>query len=131
MNLVVEDDIFSDAIEYMYNLVRLNEFVQRHTLTHKDGIITVGAYINGYLTEFYNCDNIFITIDNITTTNDISIDLFKDHIEIDIDKMIAIDIDPVMYELQEEMYEQLCFVYDLSKISFFDLRRICYVVGKL
>lgn len=131
MNLVVEDDIFSDAIEYMYNLVRLNEFVQRHTLKHKDGTITVGAYDNGYLTEFSNCDNIFITIDNITTTNDISIDLFKDHIEIDIDKMIVIDIDPVMYELQEEMYEQLCFVYDLSKISFFDLRRICYVVGKL
>ncbi len=131
MNLVVEDDIFSDAIEYMYNLVRLNEFVQRHTLKHKDGTITVGAYDNGYLTEFSNCDNIFITIDNITTTNDISIDLFKDHIEIDIGKMIVIDIDPVMYELQEEMYEQLCFVYDLSKISFFDLRRICYVVGKL
>lgn len=131
MNLVVEDDIFSDAIEYMYNLVKLNKFVQRHTFEHKDGNITIGAYDNGYLTEFYNCDNIFITIDNITTTNDISIDLFKDHIEIDIDKMIVIDIGPELYELQEEMYEQLCFVYDLSKISFIDLRRICFVVGKL
>lgn len=94
--------------------------------------VVVGSFLNGYTETLYNSNNILISVQKRRTSDyGVVIDIWENHIEIDITDHINICVDDSFNQLSEEMYLQLNFVHDLTNISYDTFRKVCFLSGVL
>lgn len=122
--------LMNEYIEQTYRLIFLNEFEPRTTYHSGDHEIMTGSFLNGYMEFLEQSDNVFISI-SAKHDYDYVIDIWPNKVEIDAEHQIVINVDESLYNLTEEMYMQLTFVYDLTNISYSNLSKLFYICGVL
>lgn len=122
--------LIDEYINQTYRLIFLNEFESRTTYHSGEYEITTGSFLNGYMEFLEQSDNVFISISE-KHGDDYVIDVWPNKVEIDTTQKIVIDVDESLYDLTEDMYMQLNFVYDLTNISYPNLSKLFYICGVL
>lgn len=122
--------LMDEYINQTHRLIFLNEFESRTTYHSGEYEITTGSFLNGYMEFFEQSDNVFISISEKHGDGCV-IDVWPNKVEIDTSHKIVINVDESLYDLTEDMYMQLNFVYDLTNISYSNLSKLFYICGVL